>query len=84
MWPKAGSADHRKGMATVKREGGGYSDLIHHESKAGTRNAPRIRKLKKATAVDQPSDNKSSEAEDVLIFSPTLKGLVEKQISRLT
>jgi Sad1 / UNC-like C-terminal len=76
MWPKAGSTDHLKGMGNGKREGGGYTDHIHHESKAGTRNVPRIRKLKKATA-DQlhasspsPSDNKDSEA--VLVF-PTLK-----------
>jgi hypothetical protein len=73
MWPKAGSADHREGMATAKRESGGYSDHMHHESKAGTHNVPRIRKLKKATTVDQPSDNKSSEAEAVFISSPTLK-----------
>jgi hypothetical protein len=78
MWPKAGSTDHLKGMGNVKREGGGYSDHIHHESKAGTRNVSRIRKLKRATA-DQlyatsppPSDKKDSEAV-LLVFSPTLK-----------
>jgi Sad1 / UNC-like C-terminal len=75
MWPKAGSTDHLKRMGNVKREGGGYSDHIYHESKAGTCNVPRIRKLKKATA-DQlhpssPSDIKDSEV--ALISSPTLK-----------
>lgn len=75
IWPKAGTADHQKGMGNVKREGGGYSEHIHFEPKAGTRNVPRIRELKKATVdlhhASSSSDSKSSEA--VSASLPTLK-----------
>lgn len=75
IWPKAGTADHQKGMGNMKREGGGYSEHIHFEPKAGTRNVPRIRELKKVTAdlhhANPSSDSKSIEA--VSASLPTLK-----------
>lgn len=79
MWPKAGATDHQMGLGNVKREGGGYSDHIRNESKA-KQNAPRVKKLRKATAdllhASSSFDNKNSVAVSACV--PTLKKIDRK------